>query len=150
MNKKIISFIRWYTKDFMQKKWAHIKKQNEPKKTTPPLPRPALPQPLLPQPQSDKSNVIQHSGGSDTPQFESKPKPKAKAKGKEETKPKETPEPAVQFSQVGESVCVSIDGDENYIIDGDQPEALITWLNGLKAKFGAKAFATKFYQWNLN
>jgi hypothetical protein len=35
INKKVISFIRWHTKDFMQKKWTHIKKQNDDVKKTP-------------------------------------------------------------------------------------------------------------------
>jgi hypothetical protein len=135
----------------MQKKWAYIKKQNEPKKPTPPQPKPTPPQP-----QPDEPNVIQNFGGSGgnavnpTPEPKTKTKDKAKAKAKEEAKPTEVPEPKIHFSQVGDSVCVLIDDDDNYITDGDQPEALIRWLNGLKAKFGAKAFATKFYQWNLN
>ena len=149
INKKMIAFIRWQTKDFMQKKWAYIKKQNEDaKKKTPPQP----PQPSQTQP--NDTNVIQHFGGSGgntvNPPPDPKLKAKAKPKPKPEVKPTEVPEPTIQFSQVGDSVCVLIDDDDNYITDGNQPEALITWLNGLKTKFGAKAFATKFYQWNLN
>ena len=166
INKKVIAFIRWLTKDFMQKKWAYIKKQNEdakkktppqPQPPQPPSPQPQPPQPPQPQPQPgepDNTNVIQHFGGSGgnavNPTPDPKTKGKAKAKAKEEVKPTDVPEPTIQFSQVGDSVCVLIDDDDNYITDGDQPEALIRWLNGLKAKFGAKAFATKFYQWNLN
>jgi hypothetical protein len=57
INKKVIGFIRWLAKDFIQKKWTYIKKQNEDaKKKTPP------PQPP-PQPQPDESNVIRYMGG---------------------------------------------------------------------------------------
>jgi hypothetical protein len=52
INKKIIGFIRWYTKDFMQKKWAYIKKQNEDAKKTPSPPS-----------QPANTSVIQHFGG---------------------------------------------------------------------------------------
>jgi len=51
INKKVIGFIRWHTKDFMQKKWAYIKKQNEDAKKIPSPPKP------------EESNVIQHFGG---------------------------------------------------------------------------------------
>jgi len=51
INKKIIGFIRWHTKDFMQKKWAYIKKQNDDSKKTPSPPKP------------EESNVIRHMGG---------------------------------------------------------------------------------------
>ena len=136
INKKVIGFIRYHTKDFMQKKWAYIKKQNEPKKPTPPQPKPTepKPKPTPPQPKPTEPKPTEPNPNPPLPTPPSQPQP----------------EPTIQFSQVGDSVCVLIDDDDNYITDGDQPEALIRWLNGLKAKFGAKAFATKFYQWNLN
>jgi hypothetical protein len=53
INKKMISFIRWHTKEFVKKKWNDIKKQNEDAKKTP-------------SPPSDKptnTSVIKHFGG---------------------------------------------------------------------------------------
>jgi hypothetical protein len=65
INKKVISFIRWHTKDFMQKKWAYIKKQNDDAKKTPSppsLPKPEESKKPAP-PKPEESNVIRHMGG---------------------------------------------------------------------------------------
>jgi hypothetical protein len=88
INKKVISFIRWHTKDFMQKKWTHIKKQNDDVKKTP----------SPPSAKPTNTSVVKHfSGTSGTaPEIPPAPVPK-KTKPLPVATPIPTPAPATKI-----------------------------------------------------
>jgi hypothetical protein len=149
IDKKIISFIRSHTKDFMSKKWTYIKDKNN-KKTPPRVAVPVAPQ--VEQPLS-VSNVIQHLGGGGGTVVENPPEPvkkKTKPLPVATPIPVPTPDTKIVITNHRAENCIQI-SENNRIINKfpyagqahHTEEVLRAWLMKMgEARF--KTFVSEF------